>query len=117
MEKRLSALLSIVPPKPDYDPVQRAIDDAATKPEVAAVLKQFASMPPSTGVLANPVRHQQTVTCANAPLDLSIRSFIVRGMLMEEDIVRGAAGPLEVIFVGLFGRLATVSRHIASSLA
>lgn len=110
MEKRLSALLSIVPPKPDYDPVRRAIEDADTKPEVAAVLKQFASMPPSTGVLANPVRHQQTVTCDNAPLDLSIRSFTVRGILMEEDIVRGAAGPLEVIFVGLFGRFATADQ-------
>jgi len=75
MGKRLSALLSIVPPKPEYDPVRRAVDDADTKPEVAAVLKQFAGMPPSTGVLANPVRHQQTVTCENAPLDLSIRSF------------------------------------------
>jgi len=110
MENRLSALLSIVPPKPGYDPVRMAIDDADTKPDVAAVLKQFASMPPSTGVLANPVRHQQTVTCDNASLDLSIRSFTVRGMLMEEDIVRGAAGPLEVIFVGLFGRCATADQ-------
>jgi citrate synthase len=110
MDNRLAALLSIVPPKPEYDPVRRAIDNAATTPEVAAVLTQFASMPPSTGVLANPVRHQQTATCANASLDLSIRSFTVRGLLMEEDIVRGAAGPLEVIFVGLFGRLATADQ-------
>ena len=83
MDKRLSALLSIVPPKPDYDPVRRAIDDTDTKPEVAAVLKQFASVPPATGVLANPVRHHQTVTCDNASLDLSIRSFTLRGTLMD----------------------------------
>jgi hypothetical protein len=52
------------------------------------------------------MRYQQAVTCDNASLDLSIRSFTVRGMLMEEDIVKGTAGPLEVIFVGLFGRFA-----------
>src|SRR5207302_5046592 len=78
IENHLSALLSIVPPKPDYDPVRRPIEDADTKPAVAAVLKQFASMPPATGFLANPVRHQQTVICDNASLDLSIRSFTVR---------------------------------------
>ena len=107
MENCLSALLSIVPPKPDYDPVRRAIEDADTKPEVAAVLKQFASMPPSTGVLANPVRYQQAVTCDNASLDLSIRSFTVRGMLMEEDILQrlglGATlyGQLEIQTIGI----------------
>jgi hypothetical protein len=115
MEKRLSTLLSIVPPKPDYDRVRRAIEDADTKPEVAAVLKQFASMPPSTGILANPVRHQRTMRAITPPLDLSIRSFTVQGMLMEEHR-RGCGGPPEVIFVGLFGRFATADQITLFSL-
>jgi citrate synthase len=72
-------------------------------------------MPPSTGVLANPVRYQHTVTCNEAPLELSIRSFGLRGCLLEEDIVNGSADALRVIFVGLFGRFATAGERASFS--
>src|SRR5262249_37836616 len=38
------------------------------------------------------------------PVDLSVRSFSLRGCVLEEDIISGAADALRVIFVGLFGR-------------
>src|SRR5207247_10779258 len=63
-------------------------------------------MPPSTGVLANPVRHHHPVMCNGVPLELNIRSFGMRGCLLEEDIVTGSADAIRVIFVGLFGRFA-----------
>ena len=40
------------------------------------------------------------------PLELDIRSFAIRGCLLEEDIVTGSADAIRVIFVGLFGRFA-----------
>ena len=73
-------------------------------PDVAAALRLFSSMPPSTAVLANPVRHHHPVDCAGTPIELEIRSFTVRGRLFEEDIVSGKADAVQVIFVGLFGR-------------
>jgi len=63
-------------------------------------------MPPSTGVLANPIRYHQRIECAGVPLELDIRSFAIRGCLLEEDIVTGSADAIRVIFVGLFGRFA-----------
>ncbi|PYS53507.1 MAG: hypothetical protein DMG13_12120 [Acidobacteria bacterium] len=126
MEKYLSDLFSIVPPKPDHDPVRKAAARCAEDFEVASVLRQFASMPPSTAVLANPVRHHLSVVCGQTQLQLNIRSFSIRGLLFEEDIVTGAADPLRVIFVGLFGRFPTgvemnlfsgfISRSFASAV-
>src|SRR5262245_51851944 len=104
MNKKLSALLSEVPPKPDHNPVRKAIETAKDMPDVAAALRLFSSMPPSTSVLANPVRHHHPVDCAGTPIELEIRSFTVRGRLFEEDIVSGRADAVQVIFVGLFGR-------------
>jgi Citrate synthase. len=104
MNKKLSALLSEVPPKPDHNPVRKAIETAKDMPDVAAALRLFSSMPPSTAVLANPVRHHHQVDCAGTPIELEIRSFTVRGRLFEEDIVSGKADAVQVIFVGLFGR-------------
>jgi citrate synthase len=46
---------------------------------------------------------------------LSIRSFAIRGCLLEDDIVNGAAGALRVIFVGLFGRFGTAGEQRAFS--
>src|SRR5215471_1814758 len=105
MDQKLTSLFSQVPVKPDYNPVRKAIDASKDQPETVAALKLFVSMPPSTGVLANPVRHRHNVPAQNATLELDIRSFTVRGKLYEEDIVAGRADAVRVIFVGLFGRL------------
>lgn len=119
MDQKLAALFSQVPPKPDYNPVRKAIEASKDQPETAAALKLFVSMPPSTGVLANPVRHRHQVPAMNATLDLDIRSFTVRGKLFEDDIVDGKADAIRAIFVGLFGRLPeeTESRMLREFIA
>jgi len=61
-------------------------------------------MPPSTGVFANPVRYEQRVACNGTSIELRIRSYGLRGCLLEEDIVAGSADAIRVMFVGLFGR-------------
>jgi len=104
MDPRLLAIFSNVPPKPDYNPVRKSIESSKDRPEVAAALKLFSSMPSSTAVLANPVRHHQRIAASDATLELEIRSFTIRGRLFEEDIVSGKADAIRVIFVGLFGR-------------
>src|SRR5437764_14719379 len=104
MDQKLASVFSQVPPRPDYNPVRKAIDASRGNPEIAAALKLFVSMPPSTAVLANPVRHHHQVAARDATLELDIRSFTVRGKLFEEDIVVGKADAVRVIFVGLFGR-------------
>jgi citrate synthase len=92
-----------LPAPPDHRPVDKAIGKT-NDPEIAAALRLFASMPPSTGVLANPVRYHHTVTCCETAVQLSIRSFGIRGCLLEEDIVTRSVEAMRVIFVGLFGR-------------
>ena len=114
MPKRLPAFMSELPPAPAHHPVRKAIEKAADA-EVVAALNLFASMPPSTAVLANPVRYRHSVDCAGTPVELSIRSFGIRGCLLEEDIVSGAADTFRVIFVGLFGRFASPAEHRALS--
>ena len=104
MDPRLLAIFCKVPPKPDYNPVRQSIESSKDRPEVAAALKLFSSMPPSTAVLANPVRHHQRIAAADATLELEVRSFTIRGRLFEEDVVSGKADAIRVIFVGLFGR-------------
>src|SRR5689334_7138981 len=105
MDAKLFTLLSEVPPKPDFDPVRKAVEASKDRPETAAALKLFSSMPSSTGVLANPVRHHHKAEVPGATLELDIRSFVLRGKLFEEDIISGKADATQVIFVGLFGRL------------
>src|SRR5262245_60468992 len=73
-------------------------------------------MPPSTGVLANPIRYQRTIACEDASVDLSIRAFGMRGCLLEEDIATGSADAVRAIFVGLFGRFATLPERKSFSL-
>jgi len=104
MDPRLLAIFSNVPPKPDYDPVRKSIESSKDRPEVAAALKLFSSMPSSTAVLANPVRHHRRIAASDATLELAIRSFTIRGRLFEEDIVSSKADAIRVMFVGLFGR-------------
>ncbi len=105
MNKKLSAIFNEVPPKPDHNPVRKAIENSQDRADVAAALKLFASMPPSTGVLANPVRYHHEVPASGTNIQLDIRSFTVRGKLFEEDIITGAADAVRVVFVGLFGRV------------
>lgn len=104
MNKKLSALLSQVPARPSHNPVAKAMELSKESPAVVAALKLFASMPPSTGVLANPVRHHQSVPCTGGSLELEIRSFTVRGKVFEDDIIAGTTDAIRLIFVGLFDR-------------
>src|SRR6266581_8379271 len=108
--KRLPHFLSELPAAPEFNPVSKAIAKTSDS-EIASALRLFASMPPSTGVLANPVRYHHPIACDGFPLELNIRSFGIRGCLLEEDIVTGSADAIRVIFVGLFGRFATASER------
>ena len=103
MKKRLPAFFSEVPPAPQYNPVAKAIEKT-TDAETAAALRLFSSMPASTSVFANPVRYHLTIRCGETPVELSIRSFALRGCLFEENIAAGASDAVRTIFAGLFGR-------------
>jgi hypothetical protein len=107
MSNDLQSLLEEVPSRPNYNPTQTAIAEATGSglTSVVNVLKQFASMPPSTGIIANPVRYKGALDCSGASVLTDVRSFTIRGILFEEDIVTGAADTIRVIFAGLFGRL------------
>lgn len=94
-------------PKPSsYGPVTDAIQKAAQLGEqaIGGSLKNFGSMPQSTMVFANPVLFQAPVDCDGSELILNIRSFGIRGVLQEGEIVAGSISPAHLIFVGLFGR-------------
>lgn len=110
MPRRAPHFLSELPVAPEYSPVSRAIAKTSDS-EIAAALRLFSSMPPSTEVLANPVRYHQSITCNGDPLELNIRSYGMRGCLLEEDIVTGSVDAVRVIFVGLFGRFATAAER------
>src|SRR5689334_10323925 len=122
MDPRLLAIFSEIPPKSDYNPLRKSIESSRDRPEVAAALKLFSSMPPSTAVLANPVRYHERVAARDTTLELEIRSFTIRGGLFEEDIVAGKADATRVIFVGLFGRFpardeeALFREHLSQSM-
>ncbi|HLE84421.1 MAG TPA: citrate/2-methylcitrate synthase [Thermoanaerobaculia bacterium] len=109
MTERIAALrrlLSEVPPVPDYNPTSDALKRARElgEKEVAAALNRFLSMPQSTTTLANPSLYQVTVEADGAEIGLGIRSYSIRGVVQEDEIVRGEVGPYALIFVGLFGR-------------
>jgi citrate synthase len=105
MNKKVSTLFNEVPLKSEFNPLRTAIVTSGDRPEVAAALKLFASMPPSTKVFANPVRHRLGIPASDTNLELDIRSFALRGKLLEEDIVSGVADAIRVVFVGLFDRV------------
>src|SRR5215216_5266140 len=96
---------SVVPPAPEYNPVKQAVARAEElgEKQIATTLGYFATMPASTGIIANPVLHHTPVDCNGTQITLDIRSFTIRGMVPESDIVRGKVGPIDVIFTGLFG--------------
>src|SRR5262245_59662309 len=110
MTHRNSQFMSELPAVPEYNPVRKAIADTKDS-QTASTLRLFATMPASTPVFANPVRYHRTVACGETSVDLNIRSFGIRGCLLEEDIVTGSADAMRVIFVGLFGRFATAEER------
>lgn len=96
---------AVVPPPPDYNPVKQAVARAEELGEksIANTLGYFATMPASTGIIANPVLHHTPVDCNGTTITLDIRSFTIRGTVPESDIVAGRVGPFDVIYTGIFG--------------
>ena len=100
----MDTTFALLPPAPAHNPVKQATARANELGEksIATTLGYFATMPASTGIIANPVLYHQPVDCNGTTITLDIRSFTIRGVIPEADIVRGSAGPIDVIFVGLF---------------
>ena len=98
--------LSYVPDASAYAPVTESLARAAELGEdsIAAVLNSFSSMPQSTTVFANPALHKTAVKCGDTDITLNIRSFAIRGIVLESEIVAESLSPAFVIFAGLFGR-------------
>src|SRR6478672_8534776 len=104
-EDSTDKIFAVVPPPPDFNPVKQATARAEELGEklIVTTLGYFATMPASTGIIANPVLHHTPVDCNGTQITLDIRSFTIRGTVPESDIVSGKVGPFEVIFTGLFG--------------
>src|SRR5689334_5742248 len=104
----MTTIFSVLPPAPDYNPVKQATARAEELGEksIATTLGYFATMPSSTDIIANPVLYHTPVDCNGTRITLDIRSFTIRGIIPEADILRGKAGPIDVIFTGLFGHAA-----------
>jgi Citrate synthase, C-terminal domain len=100
----MDTTFSVLPPAPDYNPVKQAIARAEELGEksIATTLGYFSTMPSSTDIIANPVLYHTPVDCNGTKITLDIRSFTIRGIIPEADILRGVAGPIDVIFTGLF---------------
>jgi hypothetical protein len=100
----MDTTFALLPPAPAHNPVKQATARANELGEksIATTLGYFATMPASTGIIANPVLYHQPVDCNGTTITLDIRSFTIRGVIPEADIVRGNAGPIDVIFTGLF---------------
>lgn len=106
--KQLAAarkILSHVPDASAYTPVTDSLNRATELGEeaITGVLKSFSSMPQSTNVFANPVLHRAAVKCGETEITLNIRSFAIRGIIPESEIVAQQLSPASVIFTGLFG--------------
>ena len=101
----MDTIFSVLPPAPDYNPVKQATARAEELGEksIATTLGYFSTMPSSTDIIANPVLYHTPVDCNGTKITLDIRSFTIRGIIPEADILRGKAGPIDVIFTGLFG--------------
>src|ERR1044072_2378771 len=101
----MDTIFSVLPPAPAYNPVKQATARAEELGEkgIATALGYFSTMPSSTDIIANPVLYHRPVDCNGTEITLDIRSFTIRGVIPEADILRGKAGPIDVIFTGLFG--------------
>ena len=105
-EEAVRKILSEVPTASVYSPVTESMARATELGEekMASVLKSFSSMPQSTNVFANPVLHKAAVDCGDMQITLNIRSFAIRGIVAESEIIANQLSPAHVIFAGLFGR-------------
>ena len=105
-EDSIDKIFAVVPPAPEFNPTKQAIAraDELGEKQIATTLGYFATMPASTGIIANPVLHHTPVDCNGTTITLDIRSFTIRGTVPESDIVAGKVGPMDVIFTGLFGQ-------------
>ncbi len=114
-EAEIEKILSDVPEASAYSPVTDALNRANELGEagILAVLNSFSSMPQSTTVFANPVLHKTAVDCADTQITLNIRSFALRGIVSESEILASRLSPPYVIFVGLFGRRPEVDEETA----
>src|SRR6185369_5519934 len=103
-EDSIDKIFAMVPPAPDFNPVKQAVAraDELGEKQISTTLGYFATMPASTGIIANPVLHHTPGDCNGTTITLDIRSFNIRVIIPEADIVRGNAGPIDVIFTGLF---------------
>ena len=99
-------IMSGVPEASAYAPVTDSLSRATELGEdkIVAVLNSFSSMPQSTTVFANPALHKTAVDCAGTQITLNIRSFALRGLVSESEIIANQLSPAYVIFVGLFGK-------------
>ncbi|MYB63649.1 hypothetical protein F4X73_03075 [Candidatus Poribacteria bacterium] len=99
-------ILSEVPAASQYSPVTDAVERATALGEekIATALTNVSSMPQSTNVFANPVLHKAAVNCGETQITLNIRSFGIRGVVTESEIIANRLSPAYVIFAGLFGR-------------
>ena len=109
MAQKIAAMRQMFSELPEtsiYSPVTEALQTAGqlAEQDIANVLKAFSTMPQSTKVFANPVLHRAKVDCAGADITLNIRSFGIRGVIQESEIVASGPAPVYVIFIGLFGR-------------
>src|SRR3569832_1457017 len=104
-EDSIDKIFAMVPPAPDFNPVKQAVARAEElgEKQIATTLGYFATMPASTSIIANPVLHHTPVDCNGTTITLDIRSFTIRGTVPESDIVSGKIGPIDVIYMGLFG--------------
>ena len=103
-EDSTDKIFAVTPPAPDFNPVKQAVARAEElgEKQISTTLGYFATMPASTGIIANPVLHHTPVECNGTTITLDIRSFAIRGTVHESDIVGGKVGPMDVIFTGLF---------------
>ncbi|MDE0087938.1 MAG: hypothetical protein OXU23_19600 [Candidatus Poribacteria bacterium] len=106
LAEAVKKIVSEVPEASAYAPVTESMAKATElgEAEIAAALKSFSSMPQSTNVFANPVLHKTAVDCEGTQITLNIRSFGIRGIVSESEIIANRLSPAQVIFAGLFGR-------------
>jgi citrate synthase len=114
-EDSTDKIFSVNPPAPEFNPVKQATAraDELGEKQIATTLGYFATMPASTGIIANPVLHHTPVDCNGTTITLDIRSFTIRGTVPEGEIVSSKIGPLDVIFAGLFGEIGS-SKELAA---
>ncbi len=99
-------ILSEIPSPSDYTPITDALQRTIELGEggIASTLKSLNSMPQSTMVFDNPVLNRASVHCDGGNITLNIRSFALRGVIRESEIVANQLSPASIIFTGLFGR-------------